>query len=69
MQTYFQSGGWIFFIRQMLILTPSTEFYQMWSEPEIPVYQGMYFFDIQNVEEIMKGGKPKVKEVGPYTYW
>ena len=52
----------------MLILTPSTELYKIWSEPEIPIYQRMYFFDIQNLEEIMNGGKPKVKEVGPYTY-
>lgn len=55
-------------VDEILVLSPSTEFYKEWSEPEIPVIQRYYFFDVQNPEEIMNGGKPRVKERGPYTY-
>ncbi|XP_072032734.1 lysosome membrane protein 2-like [Amphiura filiformis] len=55
-------------IHKILKLTPNSEIYETWVNPDIPVYQRFYFFDIQNKEEIMKGGKPNMTEVGPYTY-
>ena len=53
---------------QMMVITPSSELFQGWKEPPMPIYQSFYFFDVLNKEDIMKGEKPEVMEVGPYTY-
>ena len=51
-----------------MVLTPSSELYEGWKDPDMPIYQNFYFFDIQNKDEVMQGGKPRVREAGPYTY-
>lgn len=55
-------------IEGIMVLTPSSELYEGWKDPDMPIYQNFYFFDIQNKDEVMQGGKPRVREAGPYTY-
>ena len=34
----------------------------------MPVYMNFRFFNVENPQEIKKGIKPKVREIGPYVY-
>jgi scavenger receptor class B protein 1 len=34
----------------------------------IPIQSKVYLFDLVNPEEFMNGGKPIVREMGPYVY-
>ena len=52
----------------MMVITPSSDLFQGWKEPPMAIYQSFYFFDVLNKEDIMRGEKPEVMEVGPYTY-
>ncbi len=53
----------------MFVLDPSTEFFESWQNPEVPIYQKFYFFDVQNADDVINAGaKPKLVEIGPYTY-
>lgn len=36
--------------------------------PPVPVYMKFYFFSVTNPEEVSKGSKPILKELGPYAY-
>ncbi|KAM4858869.1 scavenger receptor class B member 1 isoform X3 [Urocitellus parryii] len=40
----------------------------MWKEIPVPFYLSVYFFEVLNPEEILKGAKPEVQERGPYVY-
>ncbi|XP_021564373.1 scavenger receptor class B member 1 [Carlito syrichta] len=40
----------------------------MWKEIPVPFYLSVYFFDVLNPEDILKGGRPQVRERGPYVY-
>ncbi|XP_072031671.1 scavenger receptor class B member 1-like [Amphiura filiformis] len=57
-------------VEEIMVITPNSELYEGWKDPSsnMPVYQGYYFFDVQNKEGILQGEKPQVLEVGPYTY-
>ncbi|XP_071798477.1 scavenger receptor class B member 1-like [Asterias amurensis] len=57
-----------FILNKMMIIDPSSLVYQEWQNPSLPVYQRFYFFDLQNPDEVLKGGTPEVKEIGPYSY-
>jgi hypothetical protein len=34
----------------------------------IPMFSSFYFFNVTNPEDVAKGAKPIVKEMGPYVY-
>lgn len=40
----------------------------MWKEIPVPFYLSIYFFEVTNPEEVLNGGKPQVRERGPYVY-
>ena len=42
--------------------------YEVWYEPSNDIYTKYYFHNVQNPEEIKKGAKPNVIEIGPYVY-
>lgn len=52
-----------------LVLDPSSEIYSSWQRAPIPIYLKYYFFNMTNPDEIMAGTeKPRLQEVGPYTF-
>lgn len=57
------------YIDTQIALTPSSQSYPMWKDVPVPVYQKFYFYNVTNAQEIEQfGHKPKLEEVGPFTY-
>ncbi|XP_067278858.1 lysosome membrane protein 2c [Pseudorasbora parva] len=55
-------------IKEQIILENGTEAFSVWQNPPPPVYMQFYFFNLTNPAEVLKGDKPSVIEIGPYTY-
>ncbi|KAG8190173.1 hypothetical protein JTE90_008705, partial [Oedothorax gibbosus] len=56
-------------LTKQIALQNGTIGYNTWQDIPLPIYQRLYFFNITNAEEFMrKKEKPKVVEVGPYTF-
>lgn len=53
---------------QTLTIENGTEAWERFEVTPIPVVLKLYFFQVDNPDEVVKGGKPKVSEVGPYVY-
>ncbi|XP_066507373.1 scavenger receptor class B member 1 isoform X2 [Hoplias malabaricus] len=50
-------------------INPKNELsYTMWKDIPVPFFMSIYFFNITNPDEILAGGKPEVKQRGPYVY-
>ncbi|XP_069353214.1 scavenger receptor class B member 1 isoform X2 [Eulemur rufifrons] len=47
---------------------PSSLSFNMWKEIPVPFYLSVYFFNVLNPDEVLKGKKPQVQELGPYVY-
>ncbi|XP_078666172.1 scavenger receptor class B member 1-like isoform X1 [Branchiostoma floridae x Branchiostoma belcheri] len=56
------------FVTKMMVLQEGSFIYNFWKDIPIPIYMQFYLFEILNVDEVMKGGKPAVQQRGPYTY-
>ncbi|XP_004844031.1 scavenger receptor class B member 1 isoform X1 [Heterocephalus glaber] len=60
------------FIRQQVAknvrISPSSLSFNMWKEIPVPFYMSVYFFDVVNPDEVLQGGRPEVRERGPYVY-
>uniref|UniRef100_A0A5F9DNX9 Scavenger receptor class B member 2 n=1 Tax=Oryctolagus cuniculus TaxID=9986 RepID=A0A5F9DNX9_RABIT len=55
-------------VQKNVVLRNGTEIFDSWEKPPLPVYTQFYFFNVTNPEEILRGEKPLLQEVGPYTY-
>ncbi|XP_004647481.1 lysosome membrane protein 2 [Octodon degus] len=55
-------------VEQRVVLRNGTEVFHSWENPPLPVYTQFYFFNVTNPEEILRGERPLLEEVGPYTY-
>jgi len=56
-------------ILKKMVLSTSSENFKMWEDPPINPHLKVYFFNLTNAEAVFKGlEKPKLVEVGPYTY-
>ncbi|CAH7245869.1 Scarb1 [Phodopus roborovskii] len=53
---------------QNVRIDPSSLSFGMWKEIPVPFYLSVYFFEVVNPSEILKGEKPVVRERGPYVY-
>ena len=53
---------------RLLLIEPGTIYYEKWIKTPVPLSVNLYLFDIQNPYEIMRGAKPIVKEIGPYSF-
>lgn len=49
-------------------LVKGTEQYDRWVELPQPLEFKVFIFNVTNVEEVQRGGLPKVEEIGPYVY-
>lgn len=51
------------------VIDPKNEMsYTMWKDVPVPFYMSVYFFNVLNPKEILKGEKPMVEQRGPYVY-
>ncbi|XP_015913056.1 platelet glycoprotein 4 [Parasteatoda tepidariorum] len=58
-----------YFMKKELTLKPGNEFFDIWKELPIPIYQNIYIFNITNPFEFEhEGKKPKLEELGPYVF-
>ncbi|EDS45591.1 conserved hypothetical protein [Culex quinquefasciatus] len=55
-------------LRQNVLLKPGTQMRGMFEKMPFPLDFKIHLFNVSNPEEIMKGGKPKIKDVGPYYF-
>lgn len=51
-----------------MALTPGGDRFESWLRPPVQAYLHGYAFHLTNPEEVLRGGKPVVKERGPYVY-
>ncbi|XP_032899753.1 scavenger receptor class B member 1 isoform X1 [Amblyraja radiata] len=42
--------------------------YTMWRDIPVPFYMSLYFFEVKNPQEILRGEKPVLVQRGPYIY-
>jgi len=59
----------------VVISNPSSPSYPVWETniegagaEQSPIFYDLYFFDLQNPSDVLRGSKPKVIERGPYSY-
>ncbi|XP_054718226.1 scavenger receptor class B member 1-like isoform X2 [Uloborus diversus] len=58
-----------FLLKKQIALKNGTIGYNVWQDIPLPIYQRLYFFNITNPEGIMRRKeKPRLKEIGPYTF-
>lgn len=56
-------------IEKNTVIDPSNELtYTMWKDVPVPFFMSVYFFNVLNPKEILKGEKPMVEQRGPYVY-
>ncbi|KAH9281360.1 Scavenger receptor class B member 1 [Echinococcus granulosus] len=51
-----------------IIITPTSSVYSNWVSPDTPIYFSIYLFNVTNYKDVVKGAKPRLKEIGPYVY-
>ncbi|XP_041825638.1 lysosome membrane protein 2-like isoform X2 [Melanotaenia boesemani] len=55
-------------LKKEIVLVEGSRVFESWKTPPPPVFMEYFFFNVTNVEEFLKGAKPVVTQVGPYTY-
>ncbi|VDK35120.1 unnamed protein product [Taenia asiatica] len=53
---------------QSVVITPTSSVYSNWVSPDAPIYFSIYLFNITNHEDIERGAKPRIEQIGPYVY-
>ncbi|XP_062999893.1 scavenger receptor class B member 1 isoform X2 [Elgaria multicarinata webbii] len=49
-------------------LEPNSMTFNLWKEIPVPFFMSIYFFEVVNPNDILKGAKPVVRQRGPYVY-
>lgn len=58
-----------YLLKEQISLYNGTIGYNTWQDIPLPIYQRLYFFNITNADGFMRRHeKPKLQEVGPYTF-
>uniref|UniRef100_A0A6B0UU36 Scavenger receptor class B member 1 n=1 Tax=Ixodes ricinus TaxID=34613 RepID=A0A6B0UU36_IXORI len=56
-------------LMKKLPLVNGSEVFELWRDISLPAFQRVYFFNLTNPYEFLQEGKkPKLQEVGPYTF-
>lgn len=58
----------VFIYQQEIVLVEGSRVFESWKNPPPPVFMEFFFFNITNAEDCLNGAKPKVTQIGPYTY-
>ncbi len=53
---------------QKIALKPGSEIRSLYTKVPFPIDFKMYIFNITNADEVTKGAKPKLQEIGPYMF-
>lgn len=53
---------------QQIQIDESSEMFEKWRKLPMPLTFKIYVFNVTNPDEINKGAKPKLAEIGPYVY-
>ena len=51
-----------------MALSPGSDRLQSWLVPPVQAHLTGYAFNVTNPEEVQRGGKPVLQEVGPFIY-
>ncbi|XP_034007545.1 scavenger receptor class B member 1 isoform X2 [Trematomus bernacchii] len=55
-------------IKNTVIDPKNSMSYTMWKDVPVPFFMSVYFFNVLNPQEILKGEKPMVEQKGPFVY-
>lgn len=55
-------------IRSEMRLISGTQIYDKWVDTNVPTQVKIYFFEVLNPKEVIKGKKIVVRERGPYSF-
>lgn len=55
-------------IKKQVQIEPSGKMFEKWRKLPMPLTFKIYVFNVTNPDEINKGEKPKLQEIGPYVY-
>merc|ERR1719154_580863 len=55
-------------LQSQLTILPGNKAFDEWIQPSLPTIIKFYLFSVKNPEEVTKGAKPKLEEIGPFTY-
>lgn len=55
-------------LKKEIVLVEGSRVFESWKRPPPPVFTEYFFFNVTNVDAFLAGEKPRVVEVGPYTY-
>ena len=55
-------------LSKKLIVRSGSDVLKSYKKVPIPLYYQAYLFNLTNADDVLRGAKPKVQEVGPYTY-
>lgn len=53
---------------QRLPLVNGSETFSKWSSPPASIYLKFHFFNVSNPDEVLKGKKANLTEIGPFVY-
>ena len=51
-----------------MTIVPGHQTFKQFQDPSVPMYKDIYFFNLTNAEEFANGARPRVEEVGPYSF-
>lgn len=54
-------------IKSQLPIVKGTDAYTRYTESRVPLHVRMYLFNVTNPEEVLKGAKPRLQQIGPFT--
>jgi hypothetical protein len=55
-------------LQSKLTILPGGQAFDQWIKPSLPTTIKFYLWSVQNPNEVMMGEKPKLEEIGPFTY-
>ena len=57
-----------YILRISLVLKPEGTLRKLWEKAPFAVDFKVYMFNVTNPDEVMKGSKPIINEIGPYMF-